>query len=72
MIVRDSLGNVVCRDSSFLLVDIGPNYCGHPDSVSLSVGDSAYWPGDTLYYTLPDTVIGYSVPTPISDSLHYG
>jgi hypothetical protein len=72
MIVRDSLSNVVCRDSSFLLVDIGPNYCGHPDSMSLSVGDSTYWPGDTLYHTPPDTVIGYSVPTPISDSLHYG
>jgi hypothetical protein len=71
MTVRDSAGNVVCRDSSFYVLDITPLYCGYPDSVNVGLGDSTYWPGDTISYTPPDTILGYVVPTPISDTLLY-
>jgi hypothetical protein len=71
MTVRDSAGNVVCRDSSFYVLDITPFYCGYPDSVNVGLNDSTYWPGDTIYYTPPDTVIGHVVPTPLSDTILY-
>lgn len=71
MTVRDSAGNVVCRDSSFYLLDITPVYCGHPDSVNVGLNDTTYWPGDTIYYNPPDTILGYALPTPISDTVFY-
>jgi len=71
MTVRDSAGNVVCRDSSFYVLDITPLYCGYPDSVNVGLNDSTYWPGDTIYYTPPDTILGHVVPTPLSDTILY-